>query len=67
MMLRAVSSRRYTAVQYACLDPRTGVLRIASAGMTGPVILSARGNLELKLRGIPPGMFSTTEYESETI
>src|SRR6266481_837611 len=38
-----------------------------SAGMTGPVILSAPGYRELELRGIPPGMFSTTEYESETI
>ena len=35
--------------------------------MTGPVILSARGYRELELRGIPLGMFSTTEYESETI
>jgi sigma-B regulation protein RsbU (phosphoserine phosphatase) len=67
VMLRGVSSPRYAAVQCACFDPRTGVLRIASAGMTGPVILSARGYRELELRGIPPGMFSTTEYESETI
>ncbi len=35
--------------------------------MTRPVILSARGYRELELRGIPPGMFSTTECESETI
>jgi phosphoserine phosphatase RsbU/P len=67
VLLRGVSSPRYAAVQYACFDPRTGVLRIANAGMTGPVILSARGYRELDLRGIPPGMFSTTEYERETI
>ena len=67
VMLRGVPSPRYVAVQHACFDPRTGVLRIASAGMTGPVILSARGYRELELRGIPLGMFSTTEYESETI
>jgi serine phosphatase RsbU (regulator of sigma subunit) len=53
--------------QYACLDPRTGILRIASAGMAGPVLLSARGNRELDLRGIPPGMFPETKYESETV
>ncbi len=41
VMLRGVSSPRYAAVQYACFDPRTGILRIASAGMEGPLILSA--------------------------
>ncbi len=64
--LRGVTPR-YAAVQYACLDPRTGILRIASAGMTGPVLLSAQGNRELDLRGIPPGMFPETEYDSETV
>ena len=66
VMLRGVTPR-YAAVQYACLDPCTGILRIASAGMAGPVLLSARGNRELDLRGIPPGMFPETEYESETV
>jgi len=33
VMLRGVSAR-YAAAQYACFDPRTGILRIASAGMT---------------------------------
>ena len=35
--------------------------------MTGPVLLSAQGNRELDLRGIPPGMFPETEYDSETV
>jgi sigma-B regulation protein RsbU (phosphoserine phosphatase) len=67
VMLRGVPSPRYTSLQYACFDPRTGILRIVSAGMEGPVILSERGCRELKLRGIPPGMFPTTEYDSETV
>ncbi len=67
VMLRGVSSPRYAAVQYACLDTRTGILRIASAGMEGPLILSARGCRELELRGIPPEMFPETNYESETV
>lgn len=58
VMLRGVSPR-YAAVQYGCFDPR--------AGMAGPLILSARGCRELELRGIPPGMFPETEYESETV
>jgi sigma-B regulation protein RsbU (phosphoserine phosphatase) len=57
----------YAAVQYACFDPRTGILRIASAGMEGPLILSARGCRELELRGNPPGMFPETNYEGETV
>jgi sigma-B regulation protein RsbU (phosphoserine phosphatase) len=67
VMLRGVSSPRYAAVQYACFDPRTGILRIASAGMEGPLILSETGSRELELRGIPPGMFPETTYESETV
>jgi sigma-B regulation protein RsbU (phosphoserine phosphatase) len=67
VMLRGVSSPRYAAVQYGCFDPRTGILRIASAGMAGPLILSAQGYRELELRGIPPGMFPATDYESETV
>jgi phosphoserine phosphatase RsbU/P len=57
VMLRGVSSPRYAAVQYACFDPRTGVLRIAGAGMTGPVILSARGYRELELRDSSRNVF----------
>lgn len=66
VILRGVSPR-YAAVQYGCFDPRTGILQIASAGMSGPLILSRRGYRELELRGIPPGMFPETSYESETV
>ena len=31
------------------------------------MLLSAQGNRELDLRGIPPGMFPETEYDSETV
>jgi len=31
------------------------------------VLLSASGNRELDLRGIPPGMFPETKYDSETV
>lgn len=66
VILRGVSGR-YAAVQYGCFDPRTGILQIASAGMSGPLILSGHGYRELELRGIPPGMFPETSYESETV
>lgn len=66
IMLRGVSPR-YAAVQYANFDPRTGVLRIASAGMSGPLLLSAQGYRELEVCGIPPGMFLESDYESESV
>lgn len=66
MMLHHVS-HRYAAVQYMCFDARTGIMRIAGAGMQGPLHLSARGYRELQLRGLPPGMFPTASYESEAL
>src|SRR6202045_2697283 len=36
-------SRRYSATQYAVFDPRTAQMQVASAGMLGPLHLSAEG------------------------
>jgi len=36
---------------------------LPAQAMTG-LVISARGYRELELRGLPPGMFSTTEYET---
>jgi sigma-B regulation protein RsbU (phosphoserine phosphatase) len=66
MMLKSVSAR-YAAVQYAHLDPATGVMQIASAGMHGPLHLRAEGCDELALCGIPPGLFPNTDYEVKEI
>jgi phosphoserine phosphatase RsbU/P len=66
MMLHSVSTR-YAAVQYACIDPRTGIMRIASAGMPGPLHLGPSGCREFEISGLPPGMFPTAEYESVTM
>lgn len=66
MMLKSVSLR-YAAVQYAHLDPETGMMQIASAGMHGPFHLSASGCNELSLCGIPPGLFSHSDYEMKQI
>jgi sigma-B regulation protein RsbU (phosphoserine phosphatase) len=66
MMLRGVS-HRYAAVQYANLDPHSGVLQIAGAGMPGPLHLGKEGCQELHLCGIPPGMFTQASYEMRTL
>ena len=66
MMLKSVSLR-YAAMQYAHLDPGTGVMRISSAGMHGPLHLRAEGCDEVTLCGIPPGLFPHSEYEMTQI
>lgn len=66
MLLKSVTVR-YAAVQYAHLNPDTGVMRIASAGMHGPFHSRAEGCDELALCGIPPGLFPNSEYEMKQI
>ncbi|HUI52371.1 MAG TPA: SpoIIE family protein phosphatase [Terriglobales bacterium] len=66
LTLRSISAR-HAAIQYALLDPGSGILRISSAGMAGPLHLCGDGCRELLVRGIPPGIFAGTGYESETL
>jgi phosphoserine phosphatase RsbU/P len=66
LVLRGIP-RRYVAIQYALLDPRSLEMHIASAGMPGPFHRSADGCDPLELPGIPPGLFSAASYESKTI
>src|SRR5467141_2964388 len=47
-------SRRYSATQYAIFDPRTAQMQVASAGMLGPLHLSAEGCRSLVIPGLPP-------------
>jgi len=66
LMIRGLP-RRHTAIQYAVFDPRSHELQIASAGMPGPFHLSASGCRNLKLSGVPPGLFAATSYETLTL
>lgn len=62
LLLRGIPGR-HSAIQYAVFDPETFLIRIASAGMPGPLLL--RGN-ECTLRqgaGIPPGLFPEATYD----
>jgi sigma-B regulation protein RsbU (phosphoserine phosphatase) len=59
LMLRG-PSRRHAAMQYALFDPECGEMRIASAGMPGPLHLSAQGSRMLEIQGIPPGLFDAS-------
>ena len=66
VLLRGIP-RRHVTVQYAVFDEKTREMRIASAGMAGPVHISAGGCRALELSGIPPGLFAFAEYSSVTI
>jgi phosphoserine phosphatase RsbU/P len=56
--------RRYTTMQYAVCDPHSGLMHIASAGMSGPLHISRAGCQVLDLSGLPPGMFAQASYET---
>ena len=66
LMLRGMP-RRHAAIQYAVFHPNTREMHIASAGMPGPLHLSAKGCRTLEISGIPPGLFVTACYESVTM
>jgi sigma-B regulation protein RsbU (phosphoserine phosphatase) len=42
-------------------------MRLASAGMPGPLYLSPSGGRVLDLSGIPPGLFADAQYDSLTL
>jgi len=66
LMIRGMP-RRHAAIQYAVFDPCSHKLQIASAGMPGPLHLCANGCRNLKLSGVPPGLFGATSYETLTL
>jgi len=59
--------RRHAAIVYGVFDPRTLEMHLASAGMPGPLYLSATGCSVLDLSGIPPGLFADAQYETLTL
>ncbi len=58
---------RYAAMLYAVFDPHTREMRISSAGMHGPLHLSGKDCRNLRLTGLPPGLFADTQYETSTL
>ena len=56
--------RRHAAILYGVFDPRSSEMRIASAGMPGPLHFSGKSCRVLELSGIPPGLFPDTDYET---
>jgi sigma-B regulation protein RsbU (phosphoserine phosphatase) len=59
--------RRHAAILYGVFDPQTLEMHLASAGMPGPLYLSAKSCRVLELSGIPPGLFADAQYETLTL
>ena len=58
---------RYTAIQYALLDPVKAQLHPSSAGMPGPMLLREGECRALQVAGIPAGLFSEITYDHLTV
>jgi sigma-B regulation protein RsbU (phosphoserine phosphatase) len=56
--------RRHAAIVYGVFDPHTSEMQLASAGMPGPLYLSANGSRVLDISGIPPGLFPDSQYDT---
>jgi sigma-B regulation protein RsbU (phosphoserine phosphatase) len=59
--------RRHSAIVYGVFDPKKMEMRLASAGMPGPLLFSGGNCRIVELSGIPPGLFLNAEYETVNI
>lgn len=58
---------RHSALQYALFFPVTSEMRIASAGMPGPVLIRDGQCQILQVAGIPPGLFPGVSYDEYSL
>lgn len=66
LMVRGIPAR-HTAIQYAVFDPILQQMKIASAGMPGPILIRGKECQVLQLAGIPPGLFPDITYDEFTL
>jgi phosphoserine phosphatase RsbU/P len=66
LMIRGLPAR-HAALQYAVFNPSTREIQISSAGMPGPLHLTAKGCRLLKLSGIPPGLWPCSTYDATVL
>ena len=64
--LRGIPAR-HTALQYALFDPSRAELRMAGAGMPGPLLLRGKDCRVLQVAGVPPGLFPGVTYDQFTL
>ncbi|HXR33187.1 MAG TPA: SpoIIE family protein phosphatase [Verrucomicrobiae bacterium] len=66
LLLRGITER-YTVIQYAIFDSFRAQMRIASAGMLGPLLIRGNECSVMQLAGFPPGLFSGVIYDEFTL
>jgi serine phosphatase RsbU (regulator of sigma subunit) len=66
LLLRGII-RRYSTIQYALFDSLRAQMRIASAGMLGPLLIRGNECRALQLAGFPPGLYSGVTYDEFTL
>jgi sigma-B regulation protein RsbU (phosphoserine phosphatase) len=66
LLLRGIPGR-HSAIQYALFNPATAEMRIASAGMPGPLLFRNQQCQVLHIAGIPPGLFSCGFYDESAL
>lgn len=66
LLLRGII-RRYSTIQYAVFDSLRAQMRIASAGMLGPLLIRGNECCALQLAGFPPGLYSGVTYDEFTL
>jgi sigma-B regulation protein RsbU (phosphoserine phosphatase) len=66
LLLRSITER-YTVIQYAIFDSLRAQMRIASAGMLGPLLIRGNECSVLQLAGFPPGLYSGIIYDEFTL
>jgi len=57
----------HTALQYAVFRPRSGEMRIVSAGLPGRLLLRGDKCRVLQIAGMPPGLFPEATYDEFSI
>lgn len=66
LLLRGIPAR-HTAIQYAIFDAVHAQMKIASAGMPGPLLIRGRDTRVLQIAGLPPGLFQDATYDEFTL
>lgn len=55
------------ALLFAVIDPQSGTLRVANAGMIAPVLVTSKGSYFLDANGLPLGSFPGATYQEVSV
>jgi serine phosphatase RsbU (regulator of sigma subunit) len=64
---RLKANHMNAALLFAVLDPHTGTLRVANAGMIAPVLVTPQGSYFIDANGLPLGSFPGATYQEVSI